>query len=131
MSERVRRLIGWGVAVLAVGVIVVGLLPEQAVADPDVREQHLAQRIACPWCHGQSLAESDSAVAQDLVVILREKIDEDWTDDQIYDFFASSYGDHVLLDPPLTGWGIALWSLPALALVSGGWIIWSRQQVTR
>lgn len=130
MSERVRRLIGWGVAVMALGVIIIGLLPETAAADPEVREQHLAQRIACPWCHGQSLAESDSQVAQDLVVILREKIDEGQSDDEIYDFFASAYGDHVLLDPPLTGWGIALWSLPALALVAGGWIIWSRQRVT-
>ena len=130
MSERVRQFVGWAVALVAMGVIVIGLLPGPAVADPDVREQHLAQRIACPWCHGQSLAESDSAVAQDLVVILREKIDAGWTDEQIYDFFASGYGDHVLLDPPLTGWGIALWSLPAVALLSGGWIIWTRQRVT-
>ena len=129
MPERFRRLIGWAVAVIALAVITVGLLPETAVADPDARQQHLAQRIACPWCHGQALAESDSQVASDLVVILREKIDAGWTDDEIYNFFASSYGDHVLLDPPLTGWGIALWSLPALALISGGWIIWSRQQV--
>lgn len=130
MHERGRRLIGWGIAVIAIGVMIVGLLPETAVADADIRQQHLTERIACPWCHGQSLAESDSQVAQDLVVILREKIDEGWSDDEIYTFFASSYGDHVLLDPPLTGWGIALWSLPALALFSGGWIIWSRQRVT-
>ena len=128
MSETVRRVIGWLVAGAALAVIVIGLWPEPAVADPDVREQQLSQRIACPWCHGQSLAESDSDVAHDLVVILREKIDAGWSDDEIYDFFASSYGEQVLLDPPLTGWGIVLWSLPLIGLVGGGWVIWTRQR---
>ena len=73
-----RRVIGWLVAAAALAVIVGGLWPESSEADPAVREQQLSQRIACPWCDGQSLAESDSQVAQDLVVILREQIDEGW-----------------------------------------------------
>jgi cytochrome c-type biogenesis protein CcmH len=128
MPERLRRFAGWGVAIAAIAVMVVGLLPKTAEADPEVRQQQLSQRIACPWCHGQSLAESENAVAQDLVVILREKIDAGWSDDQIYSFFADRYGDQVVLDPPWTGWGIALWSLPALALLVGGGVIWTRQR---
>ena len=128
MPETVHTVFGWLVAGAALAVIVIGLWPAPADADPDVREQQLSQRIACPWCHGQSLAESDSEVAQDLVVILREKIDAGWSDDEIYDFFASSYGEQVLLDPPLTGWGIVLWSLPLIGLVGGGWVIWTRQR---
>lgn len=127
MSDALRRSLGWGIALASLVIIVVGLLPGSAEADPDQRERFLSERIACPWCDGQSLAESDSRVAQDLVVILREKIDEGWTDGQIYDFFASSYGDQVLLDPPLTGWGVALWALPIGALGVGGWVIWKRQ----
>lgn len=130
MREHTKRVLGWLVAVVALSIMVVGLWPEPAEADPDTRQQQLAQRIACPWCHGQSLAESDSQVAQDLVVILREKVDEGWSDAQIYGFFAARYGEQVLLDPPLSGWGVALWSLPALALVAGGWVIWTRQRTT-
>ncbi|MDJ0923677.1 MAG: cytochrome c-type biogenesis protein CcmH [Acidimicrobiia bacterium] len=122
-----RSVLGWIVAVAAVAVIAGGLWPEAAEADPDAREHQLSQRIACPWCDGQSLAESDSEVAKDLVVILRDRIDAGWSDGEIFDFFASSYGDHVLLDPPLTGWGIVLWSLPALGLIVGSWIIWQRR----
>lgn len=128
MSETVRRAAGWGIAVVALVIIVVGLLPGEADADPDQRERYLTERIACPWCDGQSLAESDSPVAQDLVVILREKIDAGWTDGEIYDFFASSYGEQVVLEPPLTGWGVALWAVPAAALIAGGWVIWGRQR---
>ena len=127
MSETLRRVAGWSIAAIALAIIVIGLLPGEAEADPDRRQQYLSERIACPWCEGQSLAESDSPVAQDLVVILREKIDAGWTDGDIYDFFASSYGDHVVLEPPLTGWGVALWAVPAAALLTGGWVIWKRQ----
>ncbi len=127
MSESLRRVAGWSVSAVALLIIVVGLLPGEADADPDQREQYLSERIACPWCDGQSLAESDSPVAQDLVVIMREKIDAGWSDGEIYDFFASSYGEQVVLDPPLTGWGVALWAVPAAALVTGGWVIWKRQ----
>lgn len=127
MSESVRRILGWALAVTSLFVIVAGLLPEPDPADPDQREQYLAERIACPQCAGQSLTESDSQVANDLVVILREKIDAGWTDGEIYDFFSSRYGEQVLLDPPLSGWGVALWSVPAAALLLGGWVIWRRQ----
>jgi cytochrome c-type biogenesis protein CcmH len=127
MSETVRRVAGWGVAAAALVIIVVGLLPGEADADPDQREQYLSERIACPWCDGQSLAESDSQVARDLVVIMREKIDAGWSDGEIYDFFASSYGEQVVLEPPLTGWGVALWAVPVVALFAGGWVIWRRQ----
>ena len=127
MSESFRRVAGWAVSGVALLIIVVGLLPGEADADPDQREQYLSERIACPWCDGQSLAESDSPVARDLVVIMREKIDAGWSDGEIYDFFASSYGEQVVLDPPLTGWGVALWAIPAAALLTGGWVIWNRQ----
>lgn len=127
MSESLRRTLGWIVGVVAVAIIVGGLWPEPAEADPDMRQQQLSQRIACPWCDGQALAESDSAVARDLIVILREKIDAGWSDDEIFDFFASSYGDQVLLDPPLTGWGVTLWLLPVAGLAVGAWVIWQRR----
>ncbi len=128
MPSPVRRAAGWVVAIVSLVIIVVGLLPNTVEADPDQRVQQLTERIACPWCDGQSLAESDSQVARDLVVILGEKVDAGWSDDEVYDFFASSYGEHVLLDPPLSGWGIALWTLPALVLVVGVWVIWRRQR---
>lgn len=119
---------GWGVAIAAILVMVVGLLPRAASADPEQRAQSLERRLACPLCHGQSLAESGSEVAGDLKVILREKIDEGLTNDQIFEFFAARYGEHVVLEPPLLGWGTALWAGPLLALGVGGWVVWTRRR---
>ena len=129
MSDRTRRIIGWGLAIAAIAVMVVGLLPKPAAADPEQRAQSLEQRLACPLCHGQSLAESGSDAAADLKVIIREKIDAGLTDDQILDYFAVRYGDHIVLEPPLLGWGLALWAAPLVAFGVGGWIVWTRRGV--
>lgn len=128
MRDRARRIAGWVISLAAIAIMMVGLLPKQAVADPEQRAMRLEQRLACPLCQGQSLAESESQVAEDLKVILREKIDEGLTDDQIFDFFAVRYGEHVVLEPPLLGWGLALWVVPFVALGIGGWVVWSRQR---
>jgi len=128
MRSDIRRMAGWGIAIAAIVVMVIGLLPREASADPEQRAVGLEQRLACPLCQGQSLAESDSQVAEDLKVILRDKIDEGMTDNQIFDFFAARYGEHIVLEPPLLGWGIALWAAPLLALGVGGWVVWTRQR---
>ena len=130
MPSQLRRVSGWVIAAVAVGVIVTGLWPDAAAADPEVRLQQLSQRIACPWCQGQALAESDNQVAQDLLVLIGEQIEDGWSDGEIYDYYAAKYGEQVILDPPLSGWGVALWATPAVALVAGGWVIWRRQRVT-
>jgi cytochrome c-type biogenesis protein CcmH len=128
MRSDIRRMAGWGIAIAAIVVMVIGLLPGESSADPEQRAVGLEQRLACPLCQGQSLAESDSQVAEDLKVILRDKIDEGMTDKQIFDFFAARYGEHIVLEPPLLGWGIALWAAPLLALGVGGWVVWTRQR---
>jgi cytochrome c-type biogenesis protein CcmH len=128
MRSEIRRMAGWGIAIAATVVMVIGLLPGESSADPEQRAVGLEQRLACPLCQGQSLAESDSQVAEDLKVILRDKVDEGMTDTQIFDFFASRYGGHIVLEPPLLGWGIALWATPLLALGVGGWVVWTRQR---
>jgi cytochrome c-type biogenesis protein CcmH len=128
MRSDLRRMAGWGIAVAAIVVMVIGLLPREAKADPEQRAIGLEQRLACPLCQGQSLAESDSQVAEDLKVILRQKIDDGLTDGQIYDFFAARYGEHIVLEPPLLGWGTVLWAAPLLALFVGGWVIWTRRR---
>jgi cytochrome c-type biogenesis protein CcmH len=129
MSNRVRRLTGWGIALVAISIMVVGLMPKQAAADPEQRALRLEQRLACPLCAGESLAESNSQASQDLKVILRQKIDDGLTDGEVLDFFATRYGNSIVLDPPLLGWGLALWAAPVVALIVGGWVVWTREKV--
>jgi cytochrome c-type biogenesis protein CcmH len=115
-----RRWAGWAVAAVASVVMVVGLLPgNPAPVDDAARATALAANLRCPFCQGESIAEAPSQVARDLEAFIVEKVEEGWTDEEIYAFFQARYGERVRLDPPLAGWGAALWLSP-LALFGVG-----------
>lgn len=119
MAE-VRRWLGWAVAAVALVVMVVGLLPtNQPPVDDAARATALASNLRCPFCQGESIAEAPAQVARDLEAFIVEKVEEGWTDEEIYTFFEARYGERVRLDPPLAGWGAALWLSP-LALLGVG-----------
>ena len=117
---------------LAVVVLVVGLWPgDESVPDPEARAYNLAVRLKCPICAGESLAGSQTDLAQDLRKRIEDEIAAGSTDDEIIAMFVASYGEQVLLDPPSTGWGAALWALPLAVLIAGGVAIFGLRRKNR
>lgn len=121
MPDRRNVLVWLIVPLIAVAVLVVGLWPgNESVPDPEARAYNLAVRLKCPICAGESLAGSQTDLAQDLRARIEDEIAAGSTDDEIIAMFVASYGEQVLLDPPSTGWGAALWALPLGVLIAGG-----------
>lgn len=117
-------------AALAAVVMVAGLLPANApAADDAARARAVAANLRCPFCSGESIADAPAEVARDLEAFIVEKVDEGWSDDEIYAFFEARYGERVRLDPPLAGWGAVLWMAPlALGAVGVAAILTRRRQ---
>lgn len=110
----------WAIAIVAIAIMVGGLAFDQ----PDTRSagqraDDIASSLRCPFCEGVSIAESTSQVARDLQVIIRERVDEGASDETITDEFVARYGQWVLLSPPASGIGLALWALPIAGLIAG------------
>lgn len=130
MATRLRQVLGWVVPIAAIAVILVGLWPRATPVAPEVRAQRLASIIACPWCDGQSVAESGADVSRDIRIMISDQIAAGMTDDQILTFFSDRYGPQIILDPPTKGWGLVLWSFPVLALGTGTALILTRRRTT-
>lgn len=129
MAE-LRRWSAWAIAALAAVVMVVGLLPGNAApATSAERATAIAENLRCPFCNGESIADAPSQIARDLETFIVEKVDEGWTDDEVYAFFAARYGERVILDPPLAGWGVALWLSPIVLAGIGLLAILSRRRI--
>lgn len=122
-----RAMVNMGVVVGLVVALVVILWPgPPAPATDTERALALADRLMCPYCNGESIAEAPSAIARDLQEYIAEQVAAGRSDQEIIDFFVATYGEQIKLDPPLLGWGVWLWILPLLALGAGGVAIGNR-----
>lgn len=101
------------------------LLPGEQLSDPklEARARTIGGRLRCLVCQNESIEESDAALAGDLRVLLRQRLQAGDTDQQATDFLVQRYGHYVLLTPPFEGQTLILWLGPALLLAGGGvWV---------
>ena len=82
------------------------------------KTREISQNIKCLVCQNQSIDESNSEIAKDLKVLIKNKLKDGVSDDEIYNFLRDRYGDSILLKPPLKTNTILLWFLPFIILIS-------------
>ncbi len=94
--------------------------PDEVLKDPvlEARARALSQTLRCVVCQNQSIDDSNAPLAQDLRVLLRERLSGGDTDEQAVGFLVARYGNFVLLKPPFQLNTIILWFGPALALLA-------------
>ena len=82
----------------------------------------ISKNIRCLVCQGQSVYDSNSDFAISLKLVINNKIQEGYTEEQIYEFLKNQYGEWVLYDPEFNKNTIFLWLLPIIVFLVGGWI---------
>lgn len=87
------------------------------------KTREISQNIKCLVCQNQSIDESNSEIAKDLKVLIKNKLKDGVSDDEIYIFLRDRYGDSILLKPPLKTNTILLWFLPFIILVFGSFFV--------
>ena len=83
----------------------------------------ITKNLRCLVCQGQSVYDSDSEFAISMKVLVDKKLEEGFSEIQIYDFFRERYGEWILYDPELNKNTYILWLLPILIFLIGGAII--------
>ena len=81
------------------------------------------KNIRCIVCQGQSIYESNSDFAIDLKKLISKKLDSGENEKQIYEFLISRYGDWIVFNPSLNLNSLALWLLPLIVFMIGGFLI--------
>ena len=92
-------------------------------ADEIKTENKIAKNLRCLICQGQSVYDSDSEFAISLKLLIKNKIQEGMSEDQIYGFLKTKYGEWILYDPVFNRNTYFLWLLPILIFLAGGAII--------
>ncbi|APR99194.1 cytochrome c-type biogenesis protein CcmH [Wolbachia endosymbiont of Folsomia candida] len=87
------------------------------------RATNLFEIIKCPICSGESLSESQSQLAYDMRKIIRKKIMDGATNKEIISELKSSYGDSIIITPPIRSSTYILWCIPLITLLVGCFLI--------
>jgi len=90
------------------------------------RVDRISSELRCVVCQGLSVKDSPSESARQMRDIIAQRVAEGRTDDQIRDEFRASYGDWVVLSPPLASWTGLVWLVPIVALLAGLVVAWRR-----
>ena len=91
--------------------------------DVNNRIREISQNVRCLVCQNQSIDESNSELAKDLKILIKEKLILGDSDEEIYEFLKERYGDYILLKPPLNLNTVILWFLPFIVLMFGSIMI--------
>jgi len=86
-------------------------------------QNKITKNLRCLVCQGQSIYDSDSEFAISLKLLVQNKINQGWSDKQIYNFLTDKYGEWILYDPKLNKNTYFLWFFPILILLFGGVIV--------
>ena len=92
-------------------------------ADNEDIKIKITKNLRCLICQGQSVYDSDSEFANSLKVLVDKKLEEGFSEKQIYSFFKDKYGEWILYDPGLNKNTYILWLLPILMFLIGCAII--------
>jgi cytochrome c-type biogenesis protein CcmH len=93
----------------------------------------VAKKLSCPTCTGINVADCPTETCAQWRAKIGEMLTEGRSEQEILDYFAARYGDHVLQVPPKRGFFVLVWVLPVIAIVVGlVWLVylmrgWSRQ----
>jgi len=110
------------------------LTPAQA-ADPtptpvitDDMVNAVAKQLYCPVCENIPLDVCGTRACAQWRELIRKKLQQGWTEQQIKDYFVQQYGKRVLATPPPKGFNLLVYLLPPLAILSGVYILYRALQ---
>jgi cytochrome c-type biogenesis protein CcmH len=106
--------------------------PDEVLADPalEARARALSAQLRCMVCQNQSIDDSNADLAKDLRLLVRERLKDGDTDDEVLDYLVSRYGEFVLLKPRLSEHTWLLWGMPVVLVLVGASIValqWRRR----
>lgn len=115
---------GMGILLIALSILIwtgnvtaFAQTPNPEIPDDDVND--IAKQMFCPVCENIPLDVCGTQACSQWRELIRLKLSEGWTEDQIKQYFVDQYGDRVLAEPPREGLNWLVYILPPITIVLG------------
>ena len=83
------------------------------------KAREINKKIRCVVCQSQSIDDSDSILARDLRVLIKEKLKEGKSEKEITNYLSDRYGEFILLEPKFNSNTYFLWLAPIFIVLFG------------
>ena len=100
--------------------------PDEMLQDPllEARARAISEGLRCLVCQNQSIDDSEAPLAKDLRLLVRERLKQGDSDQQVVDFIVARYGEFVLLKPKFTLHTVLLWLATPAVFAAALLLIW-------
>jgi cytochrome c-type biogenesis protein CcmH len=129
MQQHIR----WACILVFVGLFLAltGLLAAKTLVWQDV-----ANDLMSPACPGRTLINCTSGQSEQWRELIRQKVAQGETKEEIIRYFVELQGEEILAAPPKKGFALTAWLLPLFVLLNGAGLIvvlttrWTRRRPT-
>ena len=90
----------------------------------DIKTREIAKTLRCAVCQTESVWESNAELARQMRQVIRERLAQGQSAEEIRNYFLSRYGDYILLEPRKSGMNWLLWVGPFVLLGIGGVLLY-------
>lgn len=100
------------------------LLPAASALAADPAVDAVAQELICQCGCTMIVKDCTCTTADQTRTLIRQKLDQGQSKDQILQYFVSQYGEKTLAAPSKSGFNLTAWILPFVGIVVAGGIIY-------
>jgi len=105
------------------------ILPSQKFLmanDNFMKIDKISKNLRCLICQGQSVYDSQSDFAISMKLLIKNKIENGESEDQIYNYLKNQYGEWIVYDPEFDKKNLILWAFPLILFIFGGLLIYRK-----
>lgn len=119
LQQRRPLLVTFAVVAIVAAIWSYVFLQNPAQQTLDQRVRNVALQLKCPICQGESVADSPSALAQQMRGVIRQQLQAGKSEQEVIQYFQNSYGDSIVWSPPWQGFALLAWLVPIGLLLAG------------
>jgi len=107
------------------------LIISSNVTAENSKVDEISKNLRCLICQGQSVYDSNSEFALSVKTLILQKLSTGSSEDDIYNFLKSKYGDWIVYEPEINKYTLLLWLLPLFLFIFGGLLIVKKLFINR
>ncbi len=109
---------------LSLGALLTAAAFAQEPTPSDDEVNRVASQLYCPVCESTPLDVCPTQACAQWREVVRQKLAQGWTDEQIKTYFVELYGERVLATPPARGLNLLMYIAPPLGILFGVYLVW-------